>query len=538
MDIALPVLGGLGLFLYGMNTMGTGLEKAAGERLKRLIELLTNNRLMGVIVGAVVTAIIQSSSATTVMVVGFVNAGLMTLPQAAGVIMGANIGTTVTAQLIAFDLTDVAPFAVALGVAIFLVASNKRLKSIAEILIGFGILFIGMDMMSNGLKPLADNPVFINILSSLRDPVLGILVGLGMTTLLQSSSASIGLLQALASQGLVDMQIAFPILFGDNIGTTTTALISSIGTNKTAKRAAIVHFIFNFVGTIIFMFGLRYPIEAVVVRISPLDIQRQIANAHTLFNLVNVAVQLPFANFLVKIATKLVPGEEKEVEEVRLKYLDSRILETPSIAIGQAVKEVTRMAQIVQNNLELACRAFINKDEKLIEEVLKQETVINKLETGIVEYLVQLSKEPLTGEQHSKITELINVVNDVERVGDHSENIAELAQEIIEGNLPFSDIAVVEMNNITNKAIEVFKNAVESFKDTNFDKARHVVKLEEEIDELEQEYRSNHIKRLNEQTCNIHAGVLFLDLLSNLERVSDHSLNVAYYVLDALKNKK
>ncbi len=538
MDIALPVLGGLGLFLYGMNTMGTGLEKAAGERLKRLIELLTNNRLMGVIVGAVVTTIIQSSSATTVMVVGFVNAGLMTLPQAAGVIMGANIGTTVTAQLIAFDLTDVAPFAVALGVAIFLVASNKRLKSIAEILIGFGILFIGMDMMGSGLKPLAGNPVFTKILSSLRDPVLGILVGLGMTTLLQSSSASIGLLQALASQGLVDMQIAFPILFGDNIGTTTTALISSIGTNKTAKRAAIVHFIFNFVGTIIFMFGLRYPIEAVVVRISPLDIQRQIANAHTLFNLVNVAVQLPFANFLVKIATKLVPGEEKEVEEVRLKYLDSRILETPSIAIGQAVKEVTRMAQIVQNNLELACRAFINKDEKLIEEVLKQETVINKLETGIVEYLVQLSKEPLTGEQHSKITELINVVNDVERVGDHSENIAELAQEIIEGNLPFSDIAVVEMNNITNKAIEVFKNAVESFKDTNFDKARHVVKLEEEIDELEQEYRSNHIKRLNEQTCNIHAGVLFLDLLSNLERVSDHSLNVAYYVLDALKNKK
>ncbi len=538
MDIALPVLGGLGLFLYGMNIMGTGLEKAAGERLKRLIELLTNNRLMGVIVGAVVTAIIQSSSATTVMVVGFVNAGLMTLPQAAGVIMGANIGTTVTAQLIAFNLTDIAPFAVALGVAIYLVASNKRLKSVAEVLIGFGILFIGMDMMSGGLKPLANNPVFTSILSGLRDPVLGILVGLGLTTILQSSSASIGLLQALASQGLVDMQIAFPILFGDNIGTTTTALISSIGTNKTAKRAAVMHFIFNAMGTLIFMFGLRYPIEAIVTRLTPFDVQRQIANAHTLFNLVNVVIQLPFANLLVKMATKLVPGEVEEAEEIRLKYLDARILETPSIAIGQAIKEVTRMAQIVKNNLELACRAFIEKNEKLIEEVLNQEVVINKLETGIVEYLIQLSKEPLTGEQHSKITELINVVNDIERVGDHSENIAELAQEIIRDNLPFSDTAIEEMNIITNKSLEVFKYAVESYRETDFDKARNVVKLEEEIDELEKEYRSNHIDRLNKQTCNIHSGVLFLDLLSNLERVSDHSLNIALYVLDGLKNKK
>ena len=334
------------------------------------------------------------------------------------------------------------------------------------------------------LSHLANNPVFTSILSGLRDPVLGILVGLGLTTILQSSSASIGLLQALASQGLVDMQIAFPILFGDNIGTTTTALISSIGTNKTAKRAAVMHFIFN-VGTLIFIFGLRYPIEAIVIRITPLDVQRQIANAHTLFNLVNVVIQLPFANLLVKMATKLVPGEVEEAEEIRLKYLDARILETPSIAIGQAIKEVTRMAQIVKNNLELACRAFIKKNEKLIEEVLNQEIVINKLETGIVEYLIQLSKEPLTGEQHSKITELINVVNDIERVGDHSENIAELAQEIIRDNLPFSDIAIEEMNNITNKSIEVFKNAVESFKETNFDKARNVVKLEEEIDELE-----------------------------------------------------
>lgn len=535
MDIALPVIGGLGLFLYGMNIMGTGLEKAAGEKLKRLIELLTNNRLMGVIVGAVVTAIIQSSSATTVMVVGFVNAGIMTLPQAAGVIMGANLGTTITAQLIAFKLTDIAPLAVALGVAIYLVTSKKKLKSIAEILIGFGILFIGMDMMSGGLKPLANNPVFTNILSSLRNPFLGILVGLGLTTILQSSSASIGLLQALASQGLVDMQIAFPILFGDNIGTTTTALISSIGTNRTARRAAVVHFMFNLIGTLIFMFGLRIPIEAIVTKISPGDVQRQIANAHTLFNLVNVIIQLPFAQLLVKAAMKLIPGKDLGLEEVGLRYLDSRILETPSIAIGQTLKEVARMAQIAENNLVLACKAFINKDEKLVEEVLKQEEVINKLETGIVEYLVQLSKEPLSDEQHAQVSVLINVINDIERVGDHSENIAELARETIERDLPFTDLAIEELDIITNKAIEVFNKAAESFNESDFDKARYVVKLEEEIDQLEKEYRNNHITRLNEQACNPHSGVLFLDMLSNLERVSDHSLNIALYVLDKIK---
>ena len=537
MDIVLPVFGGLGLFLYGMNIMGTGLEKAAGERLKRLIELLTNNRLMGVIVGTVVTAIIQSSSATTVMVVGFVNAGLMTLYQAVGVIMGANIGTTITAQLIAFNLTDIAPLAVAIGVAIFLITSRKRLKNVAEVLIGFGILFIGMDMMGDGLKPLANNPVFSNILGSLKDPVLGILVGLGLTTILQSSSASIGLLQALASQGLIDMQIAFPILFGDNIGTTTTALISSIGTNKTARRAAVVHFVFNLVGTLLFMFALRYPVEMIVDKLSPGDVQRQIANAHTLFNLVNVVIQFPFANLLVKAAMKIIPGPEMEMEESVLKYLDSRILETPSIAIGQTIKEVTRMAQIAENNLVSACKAFKNKDENLVQEVLKQEKIINKLETGIVEYLVQLSKEPLTDEQHIQINVLINVVNDIERVGDHSENIAELANEVIVRDLSFSNIALEEFDNITNKSIEVFKKASEAFKETNFDMARNVVELEEEIDHLEQVYRNNHIYRLNNQSCNPHSGVIFLDLLSNLERVSDHSLNIALYVLDKSKNK-
>ncbi|MCF6462522.1 Na/Pi cotransporter family protein [Clostridium sp. Cult1] len=536
MDIALPVLGGLGLFLYGMNLMGTGLQKAAGEKLKKLIEILTNNRLMGVVVGALVTMVIQSSSATTVMVIGFVNAGLMTLYQAVGVIMGANIGTTITAQLIAFKLTDLAPLAVAIGVGVWIATSRKRAKNLAEIMIGFGILFIGMDMMGNGLKPLAGNPIFSNIMVSLKDPFLGILVGLGLTTILQSSSASIGLLQALASQGLIGLDIAFPILFGDNIGTTTTALISSVGTNKTAKRAAVIHFLFNLIGTIIFMTLLRKPIESIVLRVSPNDIQRQIANAHTLFNILNVAIQLPFARLLVKAAMKLVPGDVEEATEAGLKFLDLRIIETPSIALGQVTKEILRMGKIVEDNLVVAAKAFKNKDEKMTQEVFSQEKVINRLESDIVRYLVELSNAPLTDEQHTQVNILINVVNDIERVGDHADNIAELAQLGIDERLQFSEEAIEEFDNIFSKSLEVFKKTLEALRDVDFDKAREVLRLEEEIDSLEKEYRTTHIERLNKLLCQPNSGAIFLDLLSNLERVSDHSSNISLYVLDQLKD--
>jgi phosphate:Na+ symporter len=537
MDSALPVLGGLGLFLYGMNIMGTGLEKAAGEKLKRLIEILTNNRLMGVLVGTLVTMIMQSSSATTVMVVGFVNAGLMNLSQAVGVIMGANIGTTITAQLIAFDLADVAPLAVAIGVGIWLTSSKRRFKNLAEILIGFGILFIGMDMMGSGLKPLANNPVFSNIMTRLNDPFLGVIVGFGLTTLIQSSSASIGLLQTLASLGLIDIKMAFPILFGDNIGTTTTALISSVGANRTAKRAAVIHFLFNLIGTLIFVLILRIPIEAIVLKISPYDVKRQIANAHTLFNMINTILLLPFGNLLIKAAEKFVPGEDKGVETSELKYLDSRILETPSIALGQVVKEVYRMAKIVEDNFKSSYLAFVNKDEELTQQVFSTEKIINQLETDILQFLVKLSNKPLNESQHVQVNALINMINDIERVGDHADNIAELAQVSIENNLPFSDIAMKELENIFNKTFEAYKNATEAFHEEDFEKAKMVLKLEEEVDRLEKEYRENHIDRLNNMLCLPHSGVIFLDFLSNLERISDHSSNISLYVLDVLEKK-
>lgn len=531
MNIAIGVFGGLGLFLYGMNLMGTGLQKAAGERLKKLIEVLTNNRLMGVLVGAGVTMIIQSSSATTVMVIGFVNAGIMTLNQAVGVIMGANIGTTVTAQLIAFKLTDVAPLAVAIGVAIWLFASKKRAKDLAEIMIGFGILFIGMDIMGNSLAPLADNPKFASIMSSLNDPFLGVLVGLGLTTVLQSSSASIGLLQALAGQGLININMAFPILFGDNIGTTTTALISSIGTNKTAKRAAIIHFLFNLIGTIVFMTVLRIPVQAIVTKLNPGNIQRQIANAHTIFNLINVVIQFPFANLLVKIANKLVPGEIEE-ETTGLKFLDSRIIETPSIAVGQLSKEVYRMAKIVENNVRLAIKGFIEGNEKAIKEVFNQEKVINRLERDITEYLVELSNAPLTDEQHGLVNTFFNAINDIERVGDHADNIAELAQYRIDNNIIFTDNALEELQVMFDKVEKVYISSIDSFRDNSIDKAKEVLVLEEEIDEMEKQYRANHIDRLNKLLCQPSSGVVFLDVISNLERISDHSSNIASYTID------
>ncbi len=536
MDIALPVLGGLGLFLYGMNLMGTGLQKAAGEKLKKLIEVLTNNRLMGVVVGTLVTMVIQSSSATTVMVIGFVNAGLMSLSQAAGVIMGANIGTTITAQLIAFKLTDYAPLAVAIGVGIWIATSKKKAKNMAEILIGFGILFIGMDMMGSGLKPLADLPAFTNIMINLENPALAMLVGLGLTTIVQSSSASIGLLQALAGQGLLKINVAFPILFGDNIGTTTTAMISSVGANKTAKRAAIIHFLFNLVGTIIFMTVLKKPIQSLVVKISPNDVQRQIANAHTFFNLINVAIQLPFAGLLVKAAEAIVPGDDK-LEGQEAKFLDFRIIETPPIALGQVRKEISRMGSYVEDNLGKARRAFVEGNYDEIEPALEQEQKINKLQKEITDYLVKLSNAPLSDEEHKQVNVFFNNINDIERVGDHAENIVELAEERMNGNLQFTDDAIEELHEIFEKCQQGFNKAMEAFKTNGEALAKEVLVIEDEVDALETKNRTNHIERLNKGECSTGPGIIFLDAISNLERVSDHSSNIALYVLDNYKTK-
>jgi len=534
MDIILPVLGGLGLFLYGMTIMGSGLQKAAGARLKKVIEVLTTNIFMGILVGALVTMVIQSSGATTVMVIGFVNAGIMTLLQATGVIMGANIGTTVTAQLIAFNLTDYAPIAVIVGVGLWITTSKKRTKDLAEILIGVGILFIGMGMMGDGLSPLSESPAFTRLMISLDNPVLGMLTGFALTTLVQSSSASIGLLQALGGQGLISINLAFPILFGENIGSTTTALLSSVSANKTAKRAAIIHFLFNVIGTIIFMTVLRYPIMWIVTRLSPDSIPRQIANAHTLFNLVNVIIQLPFASFLVRIAEWVVPGED-EKEKMASLYLDERIIETPSIALGQVNKEVLRMGDIVLENLKKSKEVLLNNKIDYIPEVLEGEKLINKIEKEITEYLVKLSNAPLSDEQQNEVNTFIYTINDLERIGDHIDNIIELSQHMSEQAIEFSTDAVEGLEKMFDKCVKIVKKTREAFEFNNMDLVREVELIEEKVDKLEKENRKGHIDRLNKMECQTEPGIIFLDALSNLERVADHSLNIAMYVYDRLK---
>ncbi len=529
MDFMLPVVGGLALFLYGMNIMGSGLEKTAGNRLSRLIEVLTSNKLMAVIVGAVVTVAVQSSSATTVMVIGFVNAGLMNLSQAVGVIMGANVGTTITAQIIALDLTAYVPVALILGVIMMFFSKKKKVRSLGEVFVGFGLLFLGMDMMGNGLAPLSELEAFKTLIVRLENPILGALTGVMLTTVLQSSSAAIGLLQALASQGLIGINIAFPILFGENIGTTTTALLSSIGAGVSAKRAAVIHFLFNLTGTVLFMTVLRKPVEMAVLYVSPDNVQLQIANAHTLFNIINVIIQFPFMNYLVKAAEKLVPDSDAAELQVSL-YLDNRILKTPSIALGQVNKEVIRMGDLVGENLNLARRVLVDEEYDSLDEGLEREDLINKIEREITEYLVHLSHGAISQKQHEEVNTLLYTINDIERIGDHVENMLELGQSKVDVNAKFSDLAKEHLDTMFRKSELVFGNAMKSFETDDEDLAREVEVLEDEIDDLEEYYREDHITRLNQRTCSTRSGLIFLDTLSNLERVSDHSYNISKYV--------
>jgi phosphate:Na+ symporter len=525
------LLGGLGLFIYGMKLMGDGLQKVAGEKLKRILEVLTTNRFLGVLVGAGVTAIIQSSSATTVMTVGFVNAGLMNLAQAAGVIMGANIGTTMTAQLIAFKLTDIAPFVLAIGAAMVMFSSKKKVKDAGEIVLGFGVLFVGMTMMETSMKPLRSLPEFQNLILALgKHPFMGVLVGMGMTALVQSSSATIGILMALAAGDAITLAVALPILFGDNIGTCVTALLASIGTTKNARRAALIHLTFNSIGTIIFM-----SLMGVVLYVIPMiggDIQRQIANAHTMFNISNVVIQVGFISYLVKFVNKLVPGEDAKTDALVLEYLDQRLLETPSVAVGQVIKEVTRMGKLASKNLEDSIEAFIKGDEKLVNTVLEREKVINFLDKEITAYLVSLSNTSLSEHQSKIVTSLFHVINDIERMGDHADNISEQAIYSLEDNLSYSDNAINELRNIYKMVKDGVDNAVRALENFDFDSAQKTLNLEKEVDKLEHSLRIEHIERLNKGVCYPASGTVFLDLLSNLERVSDHSKNIAYMVLD------
>ncbi|EGT2203663.1 sodium:phosphate symporter [Clostridioides difficile] len=538
MNIVISLIGGLGLFLYGMSLMGEGLQKSAGDKLKKIIELLTSNVVMGVLVGTVVTGIIQSSSATTVMVVGFVNAGIMNLSQAIGVIMGANIGTTVTAQLVSFNLEGIAPIALGIGILFYLFTSNQKTKHLSEILIGFGILFTGMEFMKDAVAPLAEYKAFTDaLLYFSKNPILGILAGFAITGIVQSSSASMGMLIALASQGILPLSSALPILYGDNIGTCVTSLLSSVGASRNARRAAVMHLSFNVIGTIIFMLILNKPISAIVTHFDPTDTARQIANAHTLFNLTNVIILLPFSKYIVKLANRLIPIKETESEIVNnTKYLDERMFSTPSIALGNTVQEVVRMGHKATNSLEHSIAGFLNKSNEDINKAFESEKVVNKLQKDILNYLLKLSKEPLRDDERFRTDLLFNTVNDIERVSDHAENIAELAMSVKEMNISFSDSAIREIYEIYNKTITNFKDALIVLDVKDFELANKVLEVENEVNYLEKTFRNSHMIRLNNGSCTIDAGVLYLDLLTNLERISDHSTNIVKQVLK-LKQK-
>lgn len=534
MQIAISLLGGLGLFLYGMNMMGDGLQKSAGEQLKKIIGFLTSNVVMGVLVGAVVTGIIQSSSATTVMVVGFVNAGIMSLSQAIGIIMGANIGTTVTAQLVSFKLENIAPIALGIGIIIYLAARNQKYKQYAEILLGFGMLFIGMEFMKDAVSPLADLPQFRDALIYVGvHPLLGILAGFAITGIVQSSSASMGMLIALASQGILPLSAALPILYGDNIGTCVTSLLSSLGASKNAKRAATMHLTFNVIGTILFVFIFTIPISRVVTYLDPNNVARQIANAHTLFNVVNVIVLLPFSKYIVKLVLRLIPVTEDEKEEISdVKYIDDRMIQTPGIAVGNAFLEIKDMANYAVDSVKYATDGILNYSEEEIDKTFAMEKKVNQIQRRLLDFLVKLSKEPLSEDERNKVTNLIYAVNDIERISDHGENIAELGKNLIKDNLTFSEHAQDEIREISNLAINNFKDSMKCLEEINLELRKRVHENEKQVDLLEIGYRNHHLQRLNEGRCTVDSGVIYFDILANLERISDHSKNIADYSYD------
>lgn len=525
-EVFAGIFGGLGLFLYGMKLMSDGLENVAGEKLKGILEKITSNKVMGVLVGTIVTAIIQSSSATTVMVVSFVNAGLMSLVQATGVILGSNIGTTITAQMVSFKLEVVAPIFVGIGAIFMLCAKKKRMKDLAYISLGFGILFMGMGLMSSSMEPISELPFFRRFIILVgNNSLFGVLVGIIMTAIIQSSSATTGILVALAVAGTIDMKIAFPILLGCNIGTCVTAILASLTANRTAKKAALLHLFFKIFGTILFLpFGAQ--VVEFVGYLTPYNVGRQVANAHTIFNIAITIVVLPISGYFVKLVNYILP-EDNTVEKKGAIYLDKKLLETPVVASGQVIKETIRMANIAKLNFELSIKAFFEGKQEDIKRVYENENIINVLEQEITEYLVELSQHSLPVENAKLISQAYHTINDIERIGDHCENIVELATYKVDNNIELSNEAIKEVEEISNTTLKAVNIAIKAFSDKDKSHKSIVDEVEEEIDSLEKTFRTNNIRRLSNKMCHANAGVMFFDLLSNLERIGDHANNIA-----------
>lgn len=529
----LALLGGLALFLYGMQMMSTGLEAAAGNRMKSILEKLTSNRIKGVLVGAAITAVIQSSSATTVMVVGFVNSGLMTLKQAVWVIMGANIGTTITGQLIALDIGAIAPLFAIAGVGAIMFIKSEKVHHISSIFAGLGILFMGMDMMGAAMSPLKESEAFISLMTKFDNPLLGILVGALFTAVIQSSSASVGILQALASTGMIPLSSAVFVLFGQNIGTCITAVLASIGMKVNAKRTTVIHLLFNIIGTVLFtVICLVTPYVTWIEAMTPGDPVAQIANAHTVFNIVTTLLLLPFGTHMTNIAVRILPDSKKaDDEDLRLKYIrpfeSSYAIGHSAVAVSQVRDEVNRMRDMVAKNISDSFDSLVQYDEKLRKKVSEREEYIDFLNKGISEYIVSLMASEMNMSDSRKINGYYAIISNLERIGDHAVNLAEYGDDMRKWEIDFSDTVKEELNEMKAQCIAALDNLKEVTSENVERILSQAVIIEQKTDDMRDKYFKKQMQRLKKGKCKPQSGIVFSEILTDFERMGDHALNIA-----------
>ena len=527
--------GGLGLFLFGMELMSDSIEKVAGARLRRILEIFTTNRFMGMIVGIIFTGIIQSSSACTVMVVSFVNSGLMNLYQAAGVILGANIGTTITSQLVSFNLSKIAPLILLVGVVVMMFTKKEKVRKVAEVVVGFGILFVGLSTMSQAMANMKNEPQVVNLLMSLKNPFLATLMGFALTAIIQSSSVTVSIVLLLANQDLLPLPITLYIILGCNIGACATAMLASMTGKKDAKRAALIHLLFNIIGTVIIYIALFVAGDQIVELIKSIsaDNGRFVANAHTLIKIAQVIMLFPFTSWLVKMTYLIVPGEDQKVgyrESYQLKYIGDKVVFNPATAVVEVVKELERMASLAEENLNRAMNALITLDEEDIEEVYEVEKNINFLNHAITDYLVKINQTTLPIEDLNSLGALFHVVNDIERIGDHAENVADAARQRKEEGISISKEAQKELGDMLEMVNKIIRYAVEMFAKSDETHMQEIITLEDQVDEKERELQKKHVERLTKGECSPEAGMIFSDIVSGLERVADHATNIAFAI--------
>ena len=537
MELALQIMAGVGLFLYGMQLMSDGLQKVAGGKMRTILEKLTTNPFMGLLLGIVFTGIIQSSNATTVLVVSFVNSGLMNLSQSVGVIMGANIGTTVTGQLVSFKLDAVAPLFIMVGVVMVMFIKKPMIRRIGEVLLGFGVLFFGMSTLSSSVDKLNEVEAIKHMFSSLTNPFIAVLIGFLATSILQSASASVGILIVLASSGLMDLNICYYVIMGCNIGACGSAVLASLSGTKDAKRAAMIHVSFNVIGLVIVMVLLAVCGEPIMSAIHSLSSStanaglragRDVANINTIIKMFQVIVLVPLSRFLIRLSYLIIPGEDEEVHGMELKFIGKHAIFNLTTALPQAVSEAERMGTMAVHNLNRAMEALLDRNEEALEDVYKKENVIDYLNTEISNYLVKINQLSLPIQDRKQLGAMFHVVNDMERIGDHAENIADFAKTVMSANLKFSKKAQNELRQMFEKVTQLLTYSINMFVTGDDTHAEDIQKLENEIDKMEKKLQKKHINRLANHKCEPHAAMIFSDLLSNLERVADHGTNIAF----------